>query len=615
MSGLLAEFLAQAERTPHAPALVVGERQLSYRELAQASASLAGRLVAAGARPGSVVGIRLPQSVETFVAMLAVWQAGCTWAVLEPTQPEGRLAALLADTDCRVLLHQAADTAALRSLLAGLPAPARHRPVLMAVDAPDAPDHPIAPVPVPEGLPVYVIYTSGSTGRPKGVLVTREQLAVSVQGRGGIYGLEPPIFLDTLRFSFDGSLGAAFWAIIRGGTLVVPAEEQLRDPAAVVELAGRHYVTHLIGVPSFYRLLLAYAERLPIELRLAAVGGEPCTPELVALHRSRLPAVELINEYGPTEAVVSCTAHRVQAVPTRAAPIGRPHPGAVVRVLDEKLRPQPVGVVGELYVGGDFPALGYVNQPARTAERFVADPYADRPGARLYRTGDLAAWNADGELEFHGRVDDQLKVRGHRVEPGEVARVLERHPQVVRAEVLPVTGVGGPVLVAFVETTGGEPDAVALRRHCLGQLPDAAVPSRFARVHAWPLARNGKVDRAVLARWAATLPVGDQPPADAQVDSSAAEDEDEVWAALRTMWCEVLGHTRAGPEDNFFEQGGTSLKLIDLHQRIERRWPGVLRVGELFDFTTVEAQARAVRERTGRTVEPTSRGAATSYEL
>lgn len=326
MSGLLAEFLAQAERTPHAPALVVGERQLSYRELAQASASLAGRLVAAGARPGSVVGIRLPQSVETFVAMLAVWQAGCTWAVLEPTQPEGRLAALLADTDCRVLLHQAADTAALRSLLAGLPAPARHRPVLMAVDAPDAPDHPIAPVPVPEGLPVYVIYTSGSTGRPKGVLVTREQLAVSVQGRGWIYGLEPPIFLDTLRFSFDGSLGAAFWAIIRGGTLVVPAEEQLRDPAAVVELAGRHYVTHLIGVPSFYRLLLAYAERLPIELRLAAVGGEPCTPELVALHRSRLPAVELINEYGPTEAVVSCTAHRVQAVPTRAAPIGRPHP-------------------------------------------------------------------------------------------------------------------------------------------------------------------------------------------------------------------------------------------------------------------------------------------------
>jgi amino acid adenylation domain-containing protein len=612
MSALLTEFLAQAERTPHAPALVVGEQQLSYYELAHASAVLASRLMVAGAVPGSVVCIRLPQSAESFVAILATLRAGCTWAVVEPTQPEGRLAALLADTHCTAIIHSGADSAELRSLLGSLPgASNRRQPALLAVADPAASVDPVAPVPVPEGLPAYLIYTSGSTGRPKGVLVTREQLAASVLCREWIYGPEPPVFLDTLRFSFDGSLAAAFWTVTRGGTLVVPAEEQLRDPAAIAELASRHYASHLIGVPSFYRLLLQHAGRLPIELRLAALGGEPCTAELVTLHRSRLPAVTLVNEYGPTETVVSCTAHRIHEVPVGNAPIGRPHPGAVVRVLDEKLRIQPVGAVGELYVGGAFPALGYANQPARTAERFVADPYADRPGARLYRTGDLVSWNADGELEFHGRADDQLKVRGHRIELGEVVRVLQQRPEVISAEVLPVTEGEDIELVAFVETSHGRtPDPAELRRHCLTQLPDAAVPIRFEAVQVWPRNRNGKVDREALAQRLTRQPASPTTP-------SAIGAAGEVEAALQTMWSEVLGHDRAGDEDNFFEQGGTSLKLIDLHNRMERRWPGVLRVGELFDLTTVKAQARTVRERTGQTATaaPVRRQAATSYEL
>lgn len=601
---MISAILGHAARTPDALAVAVGAETLTYAELDRRSAALAGRLAAAGVRPGDTVCVHLPQSAGTVVAMIAALRLGAPWSVIEPGQPPARLRALAHDTGCPVIVHDGE--------VAGPPGV-----TLMALDEPG----PTAALPdndLSDHLPAYVIYTSGSTGRPKGVMVSRGQLAASVGCREPLYGPRPPVFLSTMRFSFDGSLAVSFWAWTRGGTLVAPAEYELPDAEAVARLAGRRAITHLIAVPSFYRLLLRHAGLLPTSLRHSSVGGEACTADLVRDHRAALPDVDLMNEYGPTEAVVSCAAHRVLGTPAGAVPIGRALPVATTYVLDGSLRPAPFG---ELYVGGDLPALGYARQPGATAERFVADPFSERPGARMYRTGDLACRRPDGDLEFRGRADDQVKVHGHRIEPAEVAHALMAHPRVRQAEAAP--GPDGE-LTAFVVPVEYRPVADAdLRAWCRQRLVAAAVPARFVRLTAMPLTRNGKVDRAALSRiddaahgGPSTAAPPPEPVSPVPAPAAAGPGWTDLHGAVWESWAQVLGERRGDdPATSFFDSGGTSLKLIDLHKRLDARWPGTVRVAELFEACTVEAQASLILSRTRSPSPATPAAPLASFEL
>ncbi|WP_329038320.1 non-ribosomal peptide synthetase [Streptomyces sp. NBC_01725] len=590
---LLEAFLAQASRAPLATALVIGDTSLTYRDLADASAGLAGLLRRAGARTGSTVCIRLEQSAVAVVAVLAALRVGAAWAALEPDLPVARLRALLNDTDCAVVIGTRDDHD-----LARLP----DTPPLLAAEDLDlaalaeagahAAEDP-APA-VAETAPAYLIYTSGSSGPPKGVLVSRGQLADSVRPRGGVYGTDSSVFLMAMRLSFDGMLAGMFWSFSHGHTVLLPTARELRLAPEFVLLARRHRATHLVVVPSYYRLLLADPGRLPDTLRVVVVAGEVCTPELVASHRAQLPGARLANEYGPTETVVSCTVEDRPDPASERVPIGRPWPGATAHVLDDKLREVEDGETGELYIGGAFVALGYARAPGATAERFIASPFGPA-GARLYRTGDLARRDESGALHYHGRTDQQVKIRGARVELGDVEAAIEAHPAVDQAVVV-CTGslTDAPTLTAYLTPAPGHthPDPRELRRHCRLHLVEQALPTSFVPTDRMPLTSTGKVDRTALA---AAVPVAGDPPPRPRDDDGWTH----LQSVLRTVWADVLGHPDAGTDDNFFGLGGNSLKVLELYSALEERWPGTVRAGELFDLTTIAAQARAIGERVG----------------
>ncbi|MER6194881.1 non-ribosomal peptide synthetase [Streptomyces cyaneofuscatus] len=612
---LLDAFLAQADRTPRATALVIGDTVLRYRELADASAGLAARLRAAGARPGTTVCLRLEQSAVAVVAVLAALRVGAAWAALEPDLPEARLRALLHDTDCAVVIGGRGDRTLARlpdtpSLL-----PAEDLDLTALAEAGTRTAASAAP-PVPENTPAYLIYTSGSSGPPKGVVVTRRQLADSVRPRGTVYGTAPSVFLMAMRLSFDGMLAGMFWSFSHGHTLLLPTARELRLAPEFTRLAHRHRATHLIVVPSYYRLLLAGSERLPDSLRVVVVAGEVCTPELVRTHRAQLPGARLVNEYGPTETVVSCTVESRPDPDAERVPIGHPWPGATAHVLDDRLREAGPGEKGELYVGGAFVALGYARAPGLTAEHFVASPFGPA-GARLYRTGDIAHRDATGALHYHGRTDQQVKIRGTRVELGDVEAALETHPAVDQAVVTCARPEDGePVLTAFLTPAPGRtvPDPRELRRHCRFHLVEQALPHRFVALDRMSLTSTSKADRRSLA---ALVPAPGEPGsrlADEDRDGSerivpravaprpgTKNGPSAFRSTVREIWAEVLGHEDAGPYDNFFGVGGNSLKVIELYSALEERWPGTVRVGELFDLTTIAAQAAALEERTANT--------------
>ncbi|QPP06028.1 non-ribosomal peptide synthetase [Streptomyces bathyalis] len=625
---LLERFLRQARRAPAATALIVGGVELTYRELDLASAALADRLRRRGTGPGRLVCIRLEQNALAVTGILAALRTGAAWAVVEPDQPPSRLRALLADTDCAVVISSGPDP---------VPASVPYAPDLLDVAGLEVRELVLEgeaslsagtsyhdATGVPDTAPAYIVCTSGSTGAPKGVMVSRGQLATSISPRGSVYGSGRSTFLMAMRMSFDGMLGGMFWSFAGGHTLLLPDEKQLKQVHELARLARVFKATHLIVVPSYYRALLEESRLLPDTLRLVVVAGEPCTQDLVRLHHERLPGTPLANEYGPTETTISCTVQPGLDPSWQRIPIGRPWEGAEARVLDERLREVPAGERGELYIGGGFVALGYAGQPGRTAERFVADPYG-RPGARLYRTGDIAHVDETGALHCHGRTDHQVKIRGTRVELGETEAALECHPGVGQAVVVHDTSGAEPRLVAFLtpvapgDCTPSWPD---LRAHCGDYLVEQAVPVLFHTLERMPLNASGKADRAALkalipeaasgARGAAVARSGGE--ADGAARGEAASAAADHLRSVTEIWAAVLGHGESRPHDNFFAVGGSSLRVIDLHKRLDQQWPGVLRVGELFDLTTISAQAEAVTSRLGATG-PGDEDLPAAYEL
>ncbi|WP_354683427.1 amino acid adenylation domain-containing protein, partial [Cupriavidus necator] len=538
---------------PDAVAVVCGAQTLRYGELLDRADRLAAVLHARGIGAEDRVGIALSRSPDILVALLAVLRSGAAYVPFDPAYPKDRLAYLFEDSAIRLLVTEPA-------LLDALPAPAS-LPVLM-LDMVSAEVAPLAEVAVHPDQLAYVIYTSGSTGRPKGVCVSHGPLAMHVAAtidayEMGIHSRE----LHFLSFAFDGAHERWLCALAGGGSLVL-RDDALWTPEQTAAAMTRHGVTNAGFPPAYLRQLAEYCEQSGErpDVSLYSFGGEAMPRSAFAQARRALAPRSFINGYGPTETVVTPMVWKVRAeapeadFPGTYAPIGRPVGDRCCYLLDAELNLVPPGVAGELYIGGEGLARGYLNRAAMTAERFVPDPFADA-GARLYRTGDLARWLPDGQLEYLGRIDQQLKIRGFRIEPGEIEARILAQPGVGNAAVLAVKGPSGARLAAYVVPSGATVDIAALRTALAAGLPDYMVPAAFVVLDALPLTPNGKLDRRAL-------------PAPA-FDSAHAfvAPEGEAETALAAIWTEVLGLSRVGRADNFFELGGDSILSLQIVAR------------------------------------------------
>ncbi|MEF8795698.1 MAG: amino acid adenylation domain-containing protein [Salinivenus sp.] len=582
-------FSAQVARTPDAIALEFEDTALSYRVLETRANQLAHRLQREGVGPDRRVGILLERSVEFVVSILAILKAGGAYVPLDPSYPRGRLQIMLEEAGPTVLLTQ-------ESLSDVLDVPAGCTVLSLTPDAPLYDQEPETAPRVgttPDHL-AYVLFTSGSTGRPKGVAMPHGPLLHLIKWQGRRSGLG--VGDRTLQFSalsFDVSFQEIFSTWCSGGTLLLASNALRHDARALLRLLDDRAV-HRLFLP-FVALqhiaAVAQAEDLyPSSLREVITAGEQLktVPSLRSFFRRR-PDCSLDNQYGPTETHV-VTAYRLPANTDDWATlpsIGTALPSARTYLLDEDRRPVPAGEAGELYIGGECLARGYLGRPDLTAERFLPDPFRDVTGARMYHTGDLARAHPDGTLEFLGRADHQVKVRGYRVELGEIEALLNGHEQVREAVVVaPHRGdTGHQTLVAHVvPRPGGAVDGSALRAHLQAQLPDYMVPAAFVEREAFPLTPSGKVDRKALSR----LGVPSAPAARGPV----APPRTEMERRLVSLWEEALDVEPVGVTDDFFGLGGHSIMaaemLVELSALLDRELPLSL----LADTPTVEALAQ-----------------------
>jgi amino acid adenylation domain-containing protein len=568
----------QASGAPDALAVLAPDGQrLTYQELDQRANRLAWRLRQLGVGTEDRVAVCLPRSAELVVALLAVHKAGGCYVPLDPDYPAGRLRHMLTDSGASLLVTAA-------ELLARLPTP---HPELLTLDGASLDDQPSTPPPgeaTPEQL-AYVIYTSGSTGRPKGVMVPHRgvvNLIWDVRAAPGLRAGDSFLFLTSL--SFDISALEVFGPLITGGTVVVAGEVAVHAAGQVRQAIQQGLVTTVQATPSVLQALLG---ELPPDLPRVIAGGEPLPSRFA--NQVLQVAGELWNFYGPTETTIWSCKYPVPRGVT-AMSIGRPLANTQAYVLDAGLQPVPVGVPGELYLGGAGVARGYWGRPALTAERFLPDPFGGQPGARLYRTGDLARWRPDGTLEFLGRLDNQVKVRGVRTELGEVEAALAEH-ELVRRAVAAVRedAPGGRGLVAYVDWAGEESAATGeLRAHLRSRLPEAMIPVAYVPVEAFPVLPNGKLDRAVL-------------PAPSSQDRAGLE---TGYVAPRTpmeeelcnLWRELLGRDQIGVEDDFFALGGQSLLATQLVARVRELFGVELPLRRCFEISTVAEYALAILE-------------------
>ncbi|MEV4554760.1 amino acid adenylation domain-containing protein [Nonomuraea wenchangensis] len=521
----------QAAATPGRPALRFRDRTLTYRELDTAASALAARLRERGAGPERVVAVALPRSAELVVALVAVLKTGAAYLPVDPEQPAGRTASMLADAAPVVTLRE------VELEPGGRPEPA---------------------TPADPRNPAYVIYTSGSTGRPKGVVVAHEAIVNRLRWMQAEYGLTAEDrVLQKTPAGFDVSVWEFFWPLIAGATLVVAEPGGHRDAAYLAGLIRRERVTTVHFVPSMLRAFLADPDAAGCTgLRRVICSGEELPAGLAAEFHAALPGCGLHNLYGPTEAAVDVTYWACRPGEDGPVPIGRPVWNTAVHVLDRDLRP---AAAGELYLAGVQLARGYLGRPGLTAGRFVPDPYGP-PGSRMYRTGDLARRRPDGVVEYAGRADDQIKIRGFRVEPGEVEAVLNAHPDVRQAVVTAHEVRPGVTLLTghVVPVEGAVVDPDALRAHAAARLPGPMVPAVFVPLASVPLTANGKLDRR-------TLP---PPPEDVAADDIEVGEGAE--GLLVALVAEVLRLPNVRPTDDFFALGGDSILALHLVGRARR---------------------------------------------
>ncbi|MYT34373.1 non-ribosomal peptide synthetase [Streptomyces sp. MspMP-M5] len=573
---LYTEFVAQAEKRPDATAVHADTGDLTYRELNERSRALAERLVAEGAGPGVPVGLCIERSPDLLVGLLAVLGAGSCYVPLDPRYPTERLDLMVRDSGTRLLLTTPASRA---NCPAG--------PTVVVLDGTVKTEPGEKPVPVVPADTAYVIYTSGSTGRPKGVAVRHSGCVAMLDEMDRVLaGCDRSGVSAAASICFDMSVMEIFPALCRGGAVVL-VESAVHLP----ESPHVDRITLLHAIPSVMNSLLD-AGGLPPNLRTVVCGGEPLRRKLVDRVYQETGADRVFNAYGPTEGTVFCTFGPVPKDGAGEPTIGSPSLSARVHVLDENLRPLAAGVPGELYLGGAGLAAGYVNRPRTTAERFVPDPFLD--GERMYRTGDVVQLTDSGELEFVGRTDNQVKVRGHRIELEEVEARLTGCPEVREA----AAAVQGRRLVGYVVPEGDARDGVRvdaeLRSTITGrlaaELPEYMVPGTIVFLPALPLTPGGKLDRAALP---------EPPAADAGRPVTAAGTPTEV--ALSEIWGQLLGLEPASIDVRaaFYDLGGDSLLLVRLARLMTRRFDRRVRVPDLFSFRDIHSLGRWLDDDSG----------------
>ncbi len=573
-------FEAVARRQPQADAVVYRQRRLSYAELNAQANRLAHCLLAQGVGPEKRVALCIQRCPEMVVGILAILKAGAVYVPVDPAYPKDRQAYLLKDAGCKWLLT---STALLPGLDCGDMA-------TMCVDDIDAyancsSENP--EIPLHADHAAYVIYTSGSTGNPKGVVVGHGNLMHSTWARNAYYKEPVGCYLLLSSFAFDSSVAGLFWTLGQGGCLCLPEDDVAKDPAALVELIARHQATHLLALPSFYSLLLDHAGAELQTLKTAIVAGETCSTEVVKQHYAMLPQVQLYNEYGPTEATVWSSVYpATQADLDRPLSIGRPISNALLYILDSTGNPVPIGVSGELHIGGEGIARGYWQRPELTAEKFIPDPF-QLDGGRLYKTGDLARYRPDGNIEFLGRIDHQVKIRGFRIELGEIEARLLESPEIDEAVVIAREDQPGDNrLVAYlVAATEHVANIEMLKARLKQALPDYMVPAAFVLLDSLPLSANGKLDRKRLP----------QPDMSGMSAQHYQEPQTPVERILADIWRDLLAVKRVGRHDNFFELGGDSILSIQVVSRA--RQAGVVITPKLlFQNQTLSALAVAAEQ-------------------
>ncbi|HEY9669184.1 MAG TPA: amino acid adenylation domain-containing protein, partial [Coleofasciculaceae cyanobacterium] len=593
-------FEATVERTPDAVAVVLQDQQLTYRELNCRANQLAHYLRSLGVEPDVLVGICIERSLEMLVGLLGILKAGGAYVPLDPAYPKERLAHMLSDSQAPILLTQA-------RLLSELP---EHQARVVALDrdwdiiARENQDNPLTQVKA-NNL-AYVIYTSGSTGKPKGVMIEHQSVVNLTATVGAEYGMVScDRVLQFSSISFDSATDEIYNCLTVGGTLVLRTDEMLSSVSTFLQKC-REWQVSVLELPTAYwhqivSELATTGESLPTSVRLISVGGEAVLPEKVRQwqtcvderwRRQQLGEPPLlINAYGPTEATVEATlcklSESVLEDTCSQVPIGRPIGNVQAYILDRYLQPVPIGVPGELHIGGVGLARGYLNRPDLTTEKFIPNPFNNQPGTRLYRTGDLVRYLPDGNIEYLGRIDNQVKIRGFRIELGEIETVLGQHPAIRETLVMVREDVPGDKrLVAYLIPKQEPALTISELRHFLKEkLPNYMIPSAFVMLESIPLTPNDKVDyRALPAPEKAQL----------ELEETFVAPRTPVEEKLADIWTNVLGLEHVGIHNSFFDLGGHSLVAMQVMSRLRQAFGVELPLRSLFETPTVAELAEQI---------------------
>jgi enterobactin synthetase component F len=571
LTSLPALVASQAALNPNAPALIFEDATVTYRELHERSVKQARQLMADGVLPGDIVAVMLPRCEQWVVVLLAIMRAGAAYLPIDPKGPRDRIAMMLNDASPIALVapRELCEEFAIGGMMTLHPEEldASLEAVTGEPDCVDA------------DATAYVLYTSGSTGKPKGVEVTHRNLSNFLQGMREPLGMQASDrFLAVTTMTFDISALEIFFPLTIGACVIMAASDVVRTPPALARLIHQHRATYMQATPSLWRVLLAHPD-LSLDQVNVLIGGEALDAELAAQLKRR--AARVIQCYGPTETTVWSTVYELEGEGgANAPPIGRPILNTRLYVLDAHQQPVQTGAIGELYIAGAGVAKGYLHHHQLTEARFLVDPFL-RDGTRMYRTGDLVYWNDQGLLHFVGRADGQVKIRGHRVELGEIECQLARHVAIAEAAVTVHNKEdGAPSLIGYVVMRPGmNASAEALRQHLAKFLPDYMIPVQTIVLDAMPLTPTGKLDRKAL-------------PVPARASQTAyAEPVTAIEKKLAVLWQQVLGVERVGLHDNFFQLGGDSLKAAEMVARFPEHFGMELPLASLFEASTISGLA------------------------